>query len=202
MSEIRASKTLQPLTGEEYLESLRGPREIWIYGERVKDLTTHPAFRNPARMIARLYDALHDPAHQAVLTCATDTGSGGYTHKFFRAPTSAENLVGARDAIAAWARMTYGWMGRSPDYKAAFLATLGRQCRLLRPLPGQRPALVSGRPGAGAVLESRPCPPTCGSPPPTGRSCRRLYACGKRNRRRADCQRSESSRHRLGAHSL
>jgi len=33
--------------------------------------------------------------------------------------------VGARDAIAEWARVTYGWMGRSPDYKAAFLATLG-----------------------------------------------------------------------------
>ena len=33
--------------------------------------------------------------------------------------------MGARDAIAEWARVTYGWMGRSPDYKAAFLATLG-----------------------------------------------------------------------------
>ena len=29
-------------------------REIWIYGERVKDVTTHPAFRNTVRMIARL----------------------------------------------------------------------------------------------------------------------------------------------------
>src|SRR5262245_27037911 len=35
----------RPFTGAEYLESLRGPREIWVYGERVKDLTTHPAFR-------------------------------------------------------------------------------------------------------------------------------------------------------------
>ncbi len=115
----------RPLTGSEYLESLCDGREVWIYGERVKDVTAHPAFRNPARMIARLYDALHDPATHDVLTCATDTGSGGYTHKYFRAPSSAEELVGARDAIAAWARLTYGWMGRSPDYKAAFLANLG-----------------------------------------------------------------------------
>jgi 4-hydroxyphenylacetate 3-monooxygenase len=43
-----------PFTGEEYLESLRDGREIWIYGERVKDVTTHPAFRNTVRMIARL----------------------------------------------------------------------------------------------------------------------------------------------------
>jgi 4-hydroxyphenylacetate 3-monooxygenase len=124
---------MRPLTGAEYLDSLRGPREIWIYGERVKDLTTHPAFRNPARMIARLYDALHDPTHRAVLTCETDTGSGGYTHKFFRAPTSAADLVGARDAIATWARLTYGWMGRSPDYKAAFLATLGANADFYAP---------------------------------------------------------------------
>jgi 4-hydroxyphenylacetate 3-monooxygenase len=68
-----------------------------------------------------------------VLTCPTDTGSGGYTHKFFRAPTSADDLIGARDAIAAWARMTYGWMGRSPDYKAAFLATLGANADFYEP---------------------------------------------------------------------
>jgi 4-hydroxyphenylacetate 3-monooxygenase len=84
-------------------------------------------------MIARLYDALHDPATHAVMTCETDTGSGGYTHKFFRAPTSVDDLVGARDAIAAWARMTYGWMGRSPDYKAAFLATLGANADFYAP---------------------------------------------------------------------
>lgn len=123
----------RPLTGQEYLESLRDGREVWIYGERVTDVTTHPAFRNPARMVARLYDALHDPAQQAVLTRPTDTGSGGYTHKFFRASTTAQELVEDRDAIAAWARLTYGWMGRSPDYKASFLATLGANAAFYTP---------------------------------------------------------------------
>jgi 4-hydroxyphenylacetate 3-monooxygenase len=115
----------RPFTGAEFLDSLRTPRDVWIYGERVKDVTSHPAFRNPARMLARLYDALHDPAQRDVLTCETDTGSGGFTHRYFRAPKTADDLVAARDAIAAWARLTYGWMGRTPDYKAAFLATLG-----------------------------------------------------------------------------
>src|SRR3989442_13994166 len=36
----------RPMNGAEYLESLRDGREIWLYGERVKDVTTHPAFRN------------------------------------------------------------------------------------------------------------------------------------------------------------
>jgi 4-hydroxyphenylacetate 3-monooxygenase len=114
-----------PMTGDEYLASLRDGREVWIYGEKVADVTAHPAFRNSARSVARLYDALHDPGHRDVLTVETDTGSGGFTHPFFRAPRSAEDLVRGRDAIAAWQRLSYGWMGRSPDYKAAFLATYG-----------------------------------------------------------------------------
>jgi 4-hydroxyphenylacetate 3-monooxygenase len=125
MSEVNAQVTTRPMAGAEYLEALRDGREVWLYGERVKDVTAHPAFRNAARMVARLYDALHDPAQAAVLTTETDTGSGGRTHKFFRASRSAQELLEARDAIAAWARIGYGWMGRSPDYKASFLGTLG-----------------------------------------------------------------------------
>src|SRR6266487_3702149 len=94
---------VRPFTGEEYLESLRDGREIWIYGERVKDVTKHPAFRNTVRMLGRLYDALHDE-RKTVLCTETDTGSGGYTHKFFKAPRNAEEMVGSRDAIAEWAR--------------------------------------------------------------------------------------------------
>ncbi|MEU4620075.1 4-hydroxyphenylacetate 3-hydroxylase N-terminal domain-containing protein [Actinoplanes sp. NPDC023801] len=125
-----------PFTGAEYLESIRDGREIWIYGERVRDVTTHLAFRNNARMIARLYDALWDPAERDVLTTATDTGSGGFTHRFFRAPLSRDDLRGCRDAIAAWQRHCYGWLGRSPDYKASFLATLGADPDFYAPFDG------------------------------------------------------------------
>src|SRR5215467_9968578 len=126
-------KAVRPMTGAEYLESLRDGREIWLYGERVQDVTAHPGFRNTARMIARLYDALHDPKFKDVLTTETDTGSGGYTHPFYRAPKSAEEQVKARDAIAQWARLTYGWLGRSPDYKASFLGTLGANSAFYAP---------------------------------------------------------------------
>jgi 4-hydroxyphenylacetate 3-monooxygenase len=115
----------RPFTGAEFLESLRDGREIYIYGERVKDVTTHPAFRNSAASVALLYDALHAKETKDVLTGPTDTGSGGYTHKFFKVARTAAEVVAQRDAIAAWARVTYGWLGRSPDYKAAFLNTLG-----------------------------------------------------------------------------
>jgi 4-hydroxyphenylacetate 3-monooxygenase len=133
---VKPTARVRPMTGDEYLESIRDGREIWIYGERVKDVTTHPAFRNTARMIARLYDALHDPARKDVLTAPTDTGSGGFTHKFYLPSRNAEEMVGARDAIAEWARVTYGWIGRSPDYKAAFLATLGANSSFYEPYDG------------------------------------------------------------------
>src|SRR5215510_13971807 len=115
----------RPFTGVEFLESLRDGREVYIYGDRVKDVTKHPAFRNAAVSAAKLYDALHDANSKAVLTTPTDTGSEGITHRFFKAARSRDDLVGQRDAIAAWARLTYGWMGRSPDYKASLMNTLG-----------------------------------------------------------------------------
>jgi aromatic ring hydroxylase len=122
---VGKSSISRPQNGAEYLESLRDGREVYIYGERVKDVTSHPAFRNTARMTARLFDALHDPKHKEKLTLPTDTGNGSFTQAYFKAPKTREDLVAGRDAIAEWARITYGWMGRAPDYKASFLATLG-----------------------------------------------------------------------------
>ncbi len=126
--DVASGKTQQSqhmMTADEYLASLRDGREVYIYGERVRDVTLHPAFRNTARMIARLYKALHDPDQNGKLLLPSDSGNGGKTHAFFKAPKTAADLLASRDAIAEWARITYGWLGRAPDYKAAFLATLG-----------------------------------------------------------------------------
>lgn len=132
-SDTDSPQPTRPLTGEEYLDSLRDDREIYLYGDRISDVTGHAAFRNPSRMMARLYDALHDPAKQAVLTGPTDTGSGGYTHRFFTASRSSEDLIASQKAIAEWSRLSYGWMGRSPDYKASFLGTLGANAGFYKP---------------------------------------------------------------------
>lgn len=111
------------LNGGEYLRSLDDAREVYLYGERVRGVADHPAFRNSARSIARLYDALHDPATREVLTAPDEYGIR--THKFFKPSKDAQELLAAREAIAAWARLSYGFMGRTPDYKAAFMASLG-----------------------------------------------------------------------------
>ena len=122
-----------PYTGKEFLESLDDGREVWIYGERVKNITAHPAFQNCARMLARLYDALHEDHASGKNVLTEPTEWGGFTHRYFRAPTTVEEQVAGRDAIAAWARLTYGWLGRSPDYKAAFLGTLGANADFYAP---------------------------------------------------------------------
>ncbi|MGI5186165.1 4-hydroxyphenylacetate 3-hydroxylase family protein [Dactylosporangium sp. CA-152071] len=123
----------RPMTGAEYTQSLRDEREIYLYGDRIKDVTEHGAFRNAIAMTARLYDALHATETREILTAPTDCGTPGYTHRFFTTPHTVEDMVADQRAIATWARMTYGWMGRSPDYKASFLGTLGANAEFYEP---------------------------------------------------------------------
>ena len=61
-------------TGQQYLDSLRDDREIWIDGERVRDVTLDPRFRPVAESIAELYDMQHDPQLQEKLTYVTPQG--------------------------------------------------------------------------------------------------------------------------------
>ena len=115
----------QPLTRTGYIDSLRGRREVWVHGERVDDLTTHPVFRNGAHMFARQYHALHDPNRRTKLVTTTDTGSDGQTHRFFRVPHSIDDLAAEREALAEWARIMYGWTGQSPEEGASLIVPLG-----------------------------------------------------------------------------
>src|SRR4051794_41462610 len=109
----------RPMNGDEYIESLRDGRQIYIHGQRVEDVTTHPAFRNSVRSIARLYNALHDPATKAELTTETDTGNGGDTPPLFKAPPPAPGPLARRGAGAGWARGASRWGGGGPGRQAA-----------------------------------------------------------------------------------
>ena len=74
---------------------------------------------------------------------------------FPRRRARARSCAAQQSAIAEWSRMTYGWMGRTPDYKAALIQHARRQCRILRAVRGQRPRLVQARAGNRAVHEPR-----------------------------------------------
>ena len=55
-------------TGEQYRESIRDDREVWINGERVKDVTRHPLFKPAVDIRARIYDMQHEKATQNVMS--------------------------------------------------------------------------------------------------------------------------------------
>src|SRR3954462_7653491 len=55
-------------TGDEYRDSIRDGREVWIDGERVADVTTHPAFRPIVDVRAGIYDMAHEAGTQDVMT--------------------------------------------------------------------------------------------------------------------------------------
>ena len=59
-------------TGEEYCESIRDGREVHINGERVADVTTHPAFKPVVDIRARIYDMAHEPRHRDFMTVSQD----------------------------------------------------------------------------------------------------------------------------------
>jgi 4-hydroxyphenylacetate 3-monooxygenase len=62
-------------TGEEYRESIRDGREVWMNGERIRDVTEHPAFKPLVDIRARIYDMAHDPDSRDVMSYA-DPDSG------------------------------------------------------------------------------------------------------------------------------
>jgi 4-hydroxyphenylacetate 3-monooxygenase len=59
-------------TGEQYRESIRDGREVFINGERVADVTVHPMFRPLVDIRARFYDMQHEPATAGIMTYAED----------------------------------------------------------------------------------------------------------------------------------
>ena len=59
-------------SGEEYKKSLADGREVWIDGERVEDVTSHPAFKPIVDVRARIYDLAHEPGAAATMTYADD----------------------------------------------------------------------------------------------------------------------------------
>ena len=61
-------------TGAEYIKGLQEQeREIWLRGERIKDVTTHPGLANGVRAIAALYDLQHDPGLRDEMTYISPT---------------------------------------------------------------------------------------------------------------------------------
>ncbi|GHH82929.1 4-hydroxyphenylacetate 3-monooxygenase [Streptomyces sulfonofaciens] len=108
-------------SGKEYMDGLRDGRRVFINGEFVDDITSHPAFRGAVRSIAGVYDHADDPANAEVMTYPSPA-TGERVNKSFLIPRSEEDLRSRRVALRKQAEMTLGLMGRGPEHVAGFLA--------------------------------------------------------------------------------
>ncbi|MBO0739246.1 MAG: 4-hydroxyphenylacetate 3-monooxygenase, partial [Alphaproteobacteria bacterium] len=107
-------------TGAEHIASLRDGRAVYVDGERVADVTMHPAFRNAVASAAALYEFQSRPENLERMTFAP-SGSKRRTNRSWQLPTSYEELVQRRQALVAWAELSGGFVGRSPDHVASSL---------------------------------------------------------------------------------
>ena len=55
-------------SGDEYRASIRDGREVWMNGERIRDVTAHPAFKPLVDARARIYDMAHDTDTRDVMS--------------------------------------------------------------------------------------------------------------------------------------
>jgi len=87
-------------TGDDYRDSLRDGRAVWIEGERVEDVPNHPAFKPIVDARARIYDFAHEPTLREVLTLA-DPASGERRLVAHRLPRTPADWLAKRAAVDA-----------------------------------------------------------------------------------------------------
>jgi 4-hydroxyphenylacetate 3-monooxygenase len=103
-------------TKEEYVRSLRDDREVYYGGERIDDVTTHPATRGMIETQGELYDLHHDEEHRDLLTYEED---GEEYSVFYKRPESKADLERRREASKLWMDYTCGVSGRAADFLAS-----------------------------------------------------------------------------------
>lgn len=107
--------------GAQHIESLRDDRFVYLNGERVADVTTHPAYRNSVQSVAKLFDFQNAPENRELMTFASGDGSERASRNW-QLPRNYEELVARRRAIEASNALHAGFMGRSPDHVAACIS--------------------------------------------------------------------------------
>ena len=109
-------------TGKQYIDGLRErPAEVWLRGERVEDVTTHPALSGGVRSVAALYDRQHDPELRDAMTFPSPS-SGEPVGLSFIIPRTAEDLARRRAMMTHWAWQGCGMMARTPDFMNVSIA--------------------------------------------------------------------------------
>ena len=101
-------------TGSQFLEGLRKTkREIWVDGEKIEDVTTHPRLRGGAESLAAIFDRQHAYAGEC-LFAHPETGEP--TNVSHMIPRSKDDLRRRHAGLTRLSEGSMGIMGRTPDY--------------------------------------------------------------------------------------
>ena len=102
--------------GKQFLEGLQDDRDVWIHGEKVKDVTTHAGLGRGAHTLAGFMDRQFDEKYQDAITYEED---GNRYAMSYMIPRSQEDVVKRGASFYEWATWSNGMFGRTPDYKNA-----------------------------------------------------------------------------------
>ncbi len=105
-------------TGKQFLEGLKDDRQIWVDGERVKDVTTDRRFEGCAATLAELFDIQHQRLEEMTYPSPTTGAAVGLS---FLEPRSADDLARRRHMVKVWMDHTCGMLGRSMDFMNCLL---------------------------------------------------------------------------------
>lgn len=96
-------------TPEQYLESLRDGRRVYMNGQRIEDVTSAPVFKEAALHLALSFRMSHDPEarHHVLATCPE---TGEEIAAFYLLPRSPEDLLKRREAIYQVSRYGEGYI--------------------------------------------------------------------------------------------
>jgi 4-hydroxyphenylacetate 3-monooxygenase len=84
-------------TSKEYRESLNDGREIYIDGEKVKNIAEHPAFKPIIDVKARMYDMAHEDRYAETLTAKLEDGET--VSRAYKPPVTKEDLSAIRKHV-------------------------------------------------------------------------------------------------------
>ena len=102
-------------TGRQFLEGLRDGREVWLEGERLMDVTTHPKTSRMANTLAGIYDLQHKSENFDRMTFKSPT-TGDPVALSYLIPETQADLIRRRSALEIVAESCHGMLGRTPDY--------------------------------------------------------------------------------------
>ncbi len=120
---LDATTGLGAMTGARYIESLKDGREVWLDGEKVPDVTVHPALSGIVHELARIYDLQHFGEYRDQMTFVSpDTGNR--CSLSWLLPRTMEDLKKKRRNSEVWNEQSWGQLGRSPDILAPHIITL------------------------------------------------------------------------------